>query len=134
MWERISEIVYAAGCKLSIYADDITISGQVIYERDVWEIKKVLFRAGHRYNREKERSIVDKPADITGVIVSGTELLLPNRQHLRLSEAQKARKVANKRERPSLDRQIRGRVAQARQITNHLERYPIEEPARPDQL
>lgn len=122
MWERIGNIVAAAGCTLSIYADDITISGDVIYERDVWAIKQALHRAGHRYSRKKERSIVGKPADITGVIVRGDDLLLPNRQHRELAAVRRQRQTTTGQERQKLDRKIRGRIAQAGQITKHFER------------
>ncbi|MCP5391918.1 MAG: RNA-directed DNA polymerase [Sphingomonadaceae bacterium] len=123
MWDDIHAIVSRAGCKLSIYADDITISGDVIYERDVWAIKQVLHRAGHRYSQKKERSIVGKPADITGVIVDGDDLLLPNRQHRELAAVRKQRQAATgHQDREKLDRKIRGRVAQANQISKHFER------------
>ncbi len=85
MWEGINNIISGSSCRLSIYADDITISGDTVYERDVWAIKQTLYRHGHRYSRKKERRLVDKVADITGVIVSGNYLLLPNRQHKKLA-------------------------------------------------
>lgn len=123
MWDEIHTIVASGQCRLSIYADDITISGDVVYERDVWAIKKVLHRAGHRYSQKKERSIVGKPADITGVIVSGDDLLLPNRQHRELSAVRRQRQtMSGHQDRQKLDRQIRGRVAQAEQISGHFDR------------
>lgn len=123
MWNRINEIVSNSGCKISIYADDITISGDVILEKDVWEIKKTLRRAGHRFSQKKERSLFGKPADITGVIVSGDNLLLPNRQHKKLSVIKKQlQKTENSCEKVSFGRKMRGRIAQAGQITNHLTR------------
>lgn len=121
MWDAINAIVQRSGCRLSIYADDITISGDVVNESDVWEIKQTLHRGGHRYSRKKERSIFNRPADITGVIVKGDELLLPNRQHQRLTEVRRERQAAiGQKERQVLDRRVRGRVAQAHQITGHL--------------
>ena len=123
MWEEIHAIVVRAECKLSIYADDITISGDVIFERDAWSIKQVLHRAGHQYSRKKERSIIGKPADITGVIVTGDDLLLPNRQHRELARVRKERQATTTGDdRQKLDRKIRGRVAQAEQISKHFER------------
>ena len=50
MWEEISRIVDHVGCTLSVYADDLTISGETVPEATIWEIKKVLRRHGHRYN------------------------------------------------------------------------------------
>ena len=121
MWGEINRITSASGCVLSVYADDITISGDVVYERDIWAIKQCLFRFGHRYNVQKERSIVDRPADVTGVIVSHGELLLPNRQHKELTRVRREIGVTKHgREREHLKRQLRGRRAQETQITRHL--------------
>ncbi|MEL6663017.1 MAG: reverse transcriptase family protein [Pseudomonadota bacterium] len=126
MWEEINAIAVAADCKLSLYADDITISGKTVYEKDVWAIKQCLFRFGHRYSERKERALIDRPADITGVIVSGDELLLPNRQHKELARVARAfDKAKDARERTYLGRQMRGRTAQAGQITQHLHKSPM---------
>ena len=51
MWEEIAQIVDRANCTLSVYADDLTISGPVVPEASIWEIKKVLHKHGHRYNQ-----------------------------------------------------------------------------------
>lgn len=120
MWEEIDAIVSSSGCRLSIYADDITISGETVYECSIWNVKQALHRHGHRYSRHKERSIVSKPADITGVIVSGEELLLPNRQYKKMKEVRRQRGAAPPGKlRESLDRKMRGQLAQANQILRH---------------
>ncbi len=121
MWDEINKIVQNSECALSIYADDITISGKTVYGRDVWNIKTTLFRHGHRYSPKKERHIVNKAADITGVIVSGDILLLPNRQHQKISVLKRKQQLAgSEREKETIVRQLRGRHAQASQIQNHL--------------
>lgn len=120
MWQEIEAIVSSSGCRLSIYADDITISGETVYERTIWMVKQALHRHGHRYSQHKERSLVMKAADITGVIVSGSELLLPNRQHKKMAEIRRQRSIAKSGNlRESLDQKIRGQVAQANQILHH---------------
>lgn len=121
MWARIDQIVAASGCALSIYADDITISGDVVYGNDVWAVKSCLFRYGFRYSAKKERSLINRPADVTGAIVNGQTLLLPNRQHKKLAEVE--RELRNAQGMPQMDmlrRQLRGREAQAKQITQHV--------------
>jgi hypothetical protein len=129
MWESIRKVVSVAGCRLTIYADDITISGSKIKESDVWEIKKLLHKFGHRFSREKERSVFGRPADITGVIVTIDALLLPNRQHKALSIARHQLSAApTQRERALAKQKIGGRVAQANQIAHHLERKKVLPP------
>lgn len=121
MWAEIDQIVTGSGATLSIYADDITISGRVVREKTIWSVKSCLFRFGFRYSKAKERSLIDTTADVTGVIVSGETLLLPNRQHEKLAALKRG--LDNARlpsERQSLQRRLRGRIAQAAQITRHI--------------
>jgi retron-type reverse transcriptase len=123
MWETINRIAEGGQSRLSLYADDITISGSCVREADIWKIKQTLHKFGHRYNRDKERAIINRAADITGVIVKDDVLLLPNRQHKALAAAMRMRgAAASAKERIAIDRQIRGRIAQAGQITRHFER------------
>ncbi len=121
MWDEVAEIAKNSNCSLSIYADDITISGSVVLSKDVWNIKKALFRHGHLYSRKKERHIISKAAEITGVIVSGELLLLPNRQHEKISIlSKKHQNCSPGKEKETIVRQLRGRRAQASQIQNHM--------------
>ena len=118
MWEEIERIVASNNCLLSVYADDLTISGTVVPEIAIWEIKKALVKHGHRYKASKERSRHLKPAEITGVILSGNVLLAPNRQHKKIDAVRKELAVTcSPSHRAKLEAQFRGRVAQFRQIT-----------------
>ena len=122
MWSSIYDVARKSGYRLSIYADDITISGEVLLERHIWEIKKIIHGHGHQYSRHKERSLIERAADITGVIVTHETLLLPNRQHQKVKIAQTAyNKAKTKEQKTVLDRKLRGRLAQAKQIQQHIE-------------
>jgi hypothetical protein len=123
MWERIDHLVQQTRCKLSVYADDLTISGRVVPESMIWEIKKALRRHGHRYNLKKERSRIDRPTEITGVVLIRERLLLPNRQHKKMYEVREAIKETNVTEvRDKLEKQLKGRQAQAMQVRSRDER------------
>ncbi|MCF6195911.1 MAG: reverse transcriptase family protein [Emcibacter sp.] len=120
MWQDISNICGTAKNTLTIYADDITVSGEVVLSENIWQIKQTLYRNGHRFNVEKERSTVNKSVEITGVIVSSSLLLLPNRQHKKLREAKTELSRASSRAcQLKLGRIVRGRIAQATQILKH---------------
>lgn len=119
MWEEIFVITKGIGCTLSVYADDLTISGDTVPEAAIWYIKKALYRHGHRYKAAKERSRHFRPAEITGVILTTDGLRVPNRQRKRLIEIEDERRsVRSPDARKRLDAQIRGRRAQIAQITN----------------
>lgn len=117
MWEEIEELIKRNGCKLSVYADDITISGLHVSGELVWSIKKIISRHGFRLKRDKEVSLRDSAADITGVIVRPQGLLLPNRQHEKLHRIKMEYRSRGKgEERRKLAQQINGRQSQRRQI------------------
>lgn len=118
MWSEIAKIVDSAGCKLSLYADDLTISGQHVPENAVWQIKKSLRKHGHRYKPSKERSKYGKPVEITGVILRSGGLCPPNRQHKKLIDVRRDFSKAQSEEAKNrIKAQIRGREAQISQIT-----------------
>lgn len=117
MWEEISNIAMEADCILSVYADDLTISGRVVPQAAIWDVKRTLQRHGHRHNPTKERSKHRRPAEVTGVIVMPGKLGVPNRQHKKLHFArQKLAKAKSESHRVSLAAQVRGREAQMTQI------------------
>lgn len=117
MWLSIEKIVKEANLKHSLYADDLTISGNVVSKSVIWTIKQIIYKHGHKIKREKEVSLIGAPADITGVIIVGDQVKLPNRQLKRLfelrNERHRARSAALQR---LLDRQIAGRLSQQKQV------------------
>lgn len=117
MWEEIDAAVVAAKCTLSVYADDLTISGETVPEALVWELKKTLYRHGHRYASHKERSRRDRPSEITGVILTREGVTAPNRQRQKIHTVRdglRATKSVDQTKR--LEAQLRGRMAQVNQI------------------
>ena len=106
-----------AGLKHSVYADDITISGPIVRKEVIWEIKGAVHKHGLKIKPEKELSLIDSPADITGVIVDGDRTKLPNRQHKHLFELRGERHVAKSSVlKRTLDKKIAGRIVQRRQV------------------
>ncbi len=118
MWEEIAHIVNKEYCALSVYADDITISGNVVPEEAIWKIKKVLRKHGHHYSVEKERNRL-RTAEVTGVILRPEGLRAPNRQHKKLHDLRLQLKVTNsKKEKVHLSAQLTGRLSQIGQISS----------------
>lgn len=117
MWLEIEQSVLRAELKHSVYADDITISGVMVPKKVIWEIKKSVHKHGLKIKADKELSLIDNPADITGVIVAGDKIKLPNRQLKRLFELRGERHRAKSQTlKRLLDGQIAGRIAQKRQV------------------
>ncbi len=115
VWEEVARLAETKGAIISLYIDDLTISGDQVSDGLIWEIKKSIHRAGLRYHKEK--SFFDTPAEITGVIVCEDRLAIPNRQLLKRHRAAKAlQKASTDYERKLLLTQLRGLDGQAHQI------------------
>jgi hypothetical protein len=82
VWNAIAAIAAHHGLTVTVYVDDVTLSGVQVPTRAVWQVKQELHAAGLRYHKEK--GFIDCPADVTGVILRDGRLLLPNRQHLKI--------------------------------------------------
>ena len=78
MWLAIAEIAKAVGCHISVYMDDLTVSGLAVPERIFWQIKNQINRRGLKYH--KERNFTCGIAEVTGVVLRDGKAMVPNRQ------------------------------------------------------
>jgi retron-type reverse transcriptase len=123
VWEAIAAICREHGYKLSVYIDDVTISGSAILATVLWRIKKEIHRSGLRYHKEK--SYYDGIAEITGVIVSGDRLITPNRQLKKIVAIKEQIRATNRdAETEKLREKLSGLYAQARQVTANQTQQP----------
>jgi retron-type reverse transcriptase len=88
LWQAEATQCREHGYRLTVYIDDVTISGQSVSRDVMWAIKRAIHGAGLKYHKEKH--FVDRPAEVTGVIISGDSLKVPNRQLKKLNEARAA--------------------------------------------
>lgn len=88
VWNAIARLARERGLILTVYIDDVTVSGTHVRAKDIWEIKRLIHACGLRYHKEK--AYVDRPSEITGVIVTASTLRTPNRQHRKLHLARRA--------------------------------------------
>lgn len=90
MWKAISDIVWNANCIITVYMDDVTISGKNVPDKIVWQIKKQFYYYGLCDNKHKEKQYSKKSAyEVTGIIVKDGKLKLPNRQHQKIYKTRK---------------------------------------------
>lgn len=98
MWADIEEICLAHGCKISVYMDDLTVSGDSVPWSLRLAVKKALKR--HGFVGHKEETFKAVPARITGGVAAVDQLDLPNsfyrRRRLKLEEAKLAGEDAAK--------------------------------------
>ncbi|MDJ0736953.1 MAG: reverse transcriptase family protein [Nostocaceae cyanobacterium] len=118
MWEAINEIVERANCTLTVYMDDVTISGDCVPDNLIWQVKQQFHRYGLHSNRNKEKHYIGKKSyEVTGVVITDGELKSPNRQHYKMHEVRKKIHLETEPEkRIKLMRSLRGLKAQMQQV------------------
>jgi len=115
LWARIAAFCKSKGYTFTVYIDDVTISGQHVPSADMWEVRKMIHGCGLAYHKAK--TFIDRPAEITGVMVSGDKLLAPFRQHKKMHEAKALLPTAAGLEKEVLIGRIAGIEGQIRQIS-----------------
>ena len=90
MWDEISSIAVSASNTITVYVDDITISGEKVLGQTVWDIKQELRKHGHKTKDAKEEARIGTPVKVTGVVLRDQDMLLPNAQHQKRHELKTA--------------------------------------------
>jgi len=116
VWLSVMRRARAAGCTLTLYMDDLTISGDLVRDVLVCAIKKDVHSAGLRLNNRKQRRYGNEGV-VTGVIVTARGLRPPKASHLKLK---RLRDVVTTTTDPAakekLLRSLRGLEMQHRQV------------------
>jgi Reverse transcriptase (RNA-dependent DNA polymerase) len=119
MWEEIGVLAQNYQCNLSVYVDDVTISGSTVPKILVAEIKKVFNRYGLKSKGCKEKHYRNaKAAKITGVIVKRDGSLgIPNQQHKKIYMLRQRLKLEkDELKRDKLVQQMKGYEMQKKQV------------------
>lgn len=82
MFEEIHELALSSDLTFTCYVDDITISGKDATKRILYKVRGVLKKRRLTSHPVKEHVYqTGVPKEVTGTIVTGNGLLLPNRKH-----------------------------------------------------
>jgi hypothetical protein len=115
MWRAIAKLAEDAGCILTVYMDDAALSGDAVPDSLVWEVRKAIYSRGLRYH--KECRYAHGIAEVTGAIIRGGKLMVPNRQLKKAYEVREALKIAvDPAEVAALKSRLRGLNDQRRQV------------------
>lgn len=120
MWNMIAAICRKEGLTLTVYIDDVTVSGDHVPERLMWEIKQAIARAGLHYHKEK--AFFDRPAEVTGVFVDRGRISVPNKQFkkLRLGLLAATTSGRNEKEAQQKLQGLKGQLLQIRKANDAL--------------
>lgn len=80
LWDEIDRLCRVEGLKLTIWIDDLTISGDIVKRSFLWSVKQTIAR--YRLKYHPERRTISGSARVTGVMLhSDKSLGLPHKLH-----------------------------------------------------
>ena len=87
IFDAIDRLVKNEKCVMTLYVDDITISGEKASKRLLWRVNEIIRRNGLKVKNKKSISFAPvSPKPVTGVIITGDKLRIPNKLHKNIWE------------------------------------------------
>lgn len=119
MFDSINDLAEKSGNRMSLYVDDVTMSGDTATKRLMAEVGRTVRRHGHKTKQSKTKTFPAGAAKtVTGTVVYGDALLLPNGRHKKIWQARLAIPRASSEDRLALLSSLSGRLQDARQVLN----------------
>lgn len=117
MFDEIYEKANSDGIKMTLYVDDITLSGQNVTKTLMSQVRQTVRQHDLKTKNSKTRTFsANVPKTVTGVVVVGDEVCLPNSRHKKIWEDRRALQNAVGNEKTRLIRSLKGRLQEAKQI------------------
>jgi hypothetical protein len=117
MFDAIAEVAQREECQMTAYVDDVTVSGERATKTMLGEIRRIVHRHGLKTKNRKSRTYAaSSPKAVTGAVIVGAELRLPNERHRKIEQARRDLSVAPASEKERIRRVLRGRLQEAKQI------------------
>ena len=105
------------GCLMTLFVDDIAISGARANKQLLTQVRHVVRDHGHRTKDKKSLTFAATAVKtVTGVVVTAAEVKRPNRRHHAIRAARQQLSTAPAIDTLLLTKQLAGRIQEARQI------------------
>ena len=117
MFDEIASLAQAAGCKMTAYVDDVTISGTAATKELLGSVRQIIARHGLLTKDKKSKTYAaSSPKMVTGAVVVQDDVRLPNIRHLNIHRARQAVQAAASADLPHAQRALAGRLQEAAQV------------------
>jgi hypothetical protein len=122
IFDQLDRRLAAAGIRLTVYVDDLTMSGEILNRSHLCPIKKSFKSAGLKCHKvrcygRRESSLV------TGAMVTNDGLRLPNRRHLNIGDGFKRLGMASSQEEiQTISRKLLGQINEAASVEERSRR------------
>lgn len=85
MFDELHQLAASNGLVMTVFADDITISGSGASSKLLWRARQIVHKHGRTTKRKKSRTYAASQAKpVTGAVLRDGKMLLPNSQHLKI--------------------------------------------------
>ena len=121
LFNKVDAYCKKEGCHFTLYVDDLTISGRNATKFLINEVRKVIRLNGLKAKRSKTQTFPAYSAKtVTGVILRGTESLLPNKRHKAIADTRRSFDNAkNPYDKEQLKVSLNGKLREAKQVVLH---------------
>lgn len=128
MFDEINELAQKTKSRMTVYVDDVTMSGPAVTKRLISEVRGAVRRHGLKTKQSKTKTFpADASKTVTGGVIVGDVVRLPNPRHRKIWETRRAVQRATGDERKRLLRSLKGRLQEAKQILQSaLEQPPAK--------
>lgn len=117
MFDEIADVATRENCRMTVYGDDVTFSGERATKTLMGEIRLVVHKHGLKTKQKKSRTYAStSPKAVTGAVISGEELCLPNERHRKIHQARRELAAATGSDKERIQRVLRGRLQEAKQV------------------
>ena len=117
MFDAIAAVAARESCRMTAYVDDLTFSGAAATKTLMGEVRQVVHQHGLKTKQKKSRTYAaTSPKAVTGAVIAGDELKLPNERHRKIQEARRELTAATGSEKDRIKRVLRGRLQEAKQV------------------
>jgi hypothetical protein len=122
MFDEIARVAQDIGCTLTVYVDDMTISGSAATKTLLGTVRQIISRHGLLTKGKKSKTYASGAIKmVTGAIVVRDEIRLPNARHLNIHLARKAVQAAIiPSDREQATRVLAGRLQEAKQVLGSI--------------
>lgn len=113
-WSQIEELCNQMGCRMTLWIDDLTISGDRIPREFRWKVQSILRRARLTYHKEKFSHC--RKLKTTGVMVAERSFELPNSYFKGVRELRRKVRSSPIEERAELRASLAGKLLYGRYV------------------
>lgn len=116
MFDKINNLSKERSITTTVYVDDITCSGKHANKKFIYNIIKIIKSHGFDAKPSKTKTFpADKNKTVTGIIISGNNLLPTNSRHKKIYDTRKALKKEKDKQR--LKKSLLGQLNEIRSIS-----------------